>query len=102
MVHEPQSLFRKYGLDTLSVPQDSRPVEITPGIMIIGWWALRPSARALRPTEKASYESIKSRSPFCEAALIQYEVSGPEEKKQVSCGAYTYHEVADILHQSCG
>jgi hypothetical protein len=43
MLHDPQSRFLKYDLDDSSVPQLSRPVDITPGIMMTGWVATTPS-----------------------------------------------------------
>jgi len=54
MLHEPHSLLRKYCREWSSVPQDSRPVEMTPGIIITGWCAVMPCLRACRPTEKES------------------------------------------------
>jgi len=54
MVQEPQRRLRKYGREVLDVPQDSRPVEMTPGIMTTGWVARRPWAASERPTEKES------------------------------------------------
>ena len=54
MVQLPHSRFRKYGSERFEVPHDSRPVDITPGTMTMGWCASRPSERALMPVEKAS------------------------------------------------
>ena len=42
MVQLPQSLFLKYCLESASVPQLSKPVEMTPGTMMTGCNALTP------------------------------------------------------------
>lgn len=54
MLQLPHNLFLKYCRDASSVPQLSKPVEMTPGIMITGCNALTPWAFKCSPTENES------------------------------------------------
>ena len=54
ILHDPHNRFLKYCLDCSSVPQLSKPVEMTPGIMITGNLAEMPSDRAESPIAKES------------------------------------------------
>lgn len=90
MVHEPQSLFLKYCRDGSSVPQDSKPVEMTPGIMMTGCFAVTPWDFAWRPTAKESYVTA-SRSCFYFSSIIStpFRLSGykPWVPRTCSCCA---------------
>lgn len=54
MLQLPHSLFLKYCREPSSVPQLSKPVEMTPGIMMTGCSALTPCDWRCKPTEKES------------------------------------------------
>lgn len=54
ILQDPHSRFRKYWRELFDVPHDSNPVDITPGTMMTGCFAVTPCAERFNPTEKES------------------------------------------------